>query len=1257
MKAESRFGMTRRLACAAALGLASLIASAIGLASTAAAATEWSWSSSDQYGRWRDSSGADISNSVYSVSALQQTIYANSHCDWMVKSNLKAEQYIGSFPHASIRIGKPVNDVANGTQPLMAVFDVTTDRSAVFDHTFKLWAAGDLYEVAIWNDWGGRLQPIASQYDSDGAVPTWRNVTIGGQVYNVYTGRGEIGPNCISFLPTSGTPITKATIDLSAILKWIGAQTLNGQPYWANPILSSVDLGWEICDTHAREMTFTNHDFEVYQGERQWWGDPRIVVNPEVQNLVPGGSADFGAYVFNMLPCIECAEVTWSVVEAGGGSINALGHYVAPFTEGVYHVRATSVLDPTMWGTATITVASLPPVIVTVAPATQHVLTGGAATFTATVNNTANTAVTWVVVEAGGGSINSAGVYTAPDAQGNYHVRATSVADPTKWATGVAAVTIIPPPPNLYICTGGPTTGIFVADRYFSGGTAAPSATAAIDTSLLTTFVPQGVLQSERYGSMSYIIPGRISGRPYTVVLYFAETYWDGAGSRLFNVAINGAPVLSNFDIFAAAGGKNKAVEKSFTAIADASGKISITFSNGTANMPRIDGIAITAAIVPNTPPTISAIPNQTILVNTATVAIPFTIGDMESPAADLTVHGNELLPVVGFAPSQVTFGGSGADRTVTYTPAPNQTGQFIVHVEVSDPEGAITSTQFNVTVTSPRRDVMLDRNSDGISDVWAALYPNAGGPAADPDGDGATNLAEARAGTDPFSALSHFAATTALDASGDLIVRWFGVAGKHYLLESSSDLIAWKPLATDYSGNGTEIGVNVRRAGTIDSDPRAFWRVVAFDVDSFGGGLNDWERTHLDMVATITASAGAHGSISPAGSLPVAKGDSLAFAIAPDSGYIVDQVLVDGKSVGPVNAYTFENIAVGSHTITASFKVAPFTVTPSAITLAYTGLDASFDVYVVCAGDWVASCDQSWLSVSPARGTGNGYIAVTAATNTSLGYRSGSVKVMNSSGASLAVRISQDHNPDWAWISSEQFGTWKDYFGATISCNVWGAIPGWQQTIYANCYWDWMVKANLKAEQYIGSFPCASIKIGKPVNDMANATQPLMAVFDVTSDRTGVFDHTFDIWADGEQYEVMIWNDWNGGIKPIAEQYDGSGPLPTWRNVIINGQTYNVYTGKGGSGPNCISFLPTSGLPVTRTTLNLSEFFKWISAQTFKGQPYWSNPTLTSVQLGWEICDTYGHEMIFKVNDFEVYQGMRSPRPGLIELPGLPQP
>ena len=59
-----------------------------------------------------------------------------------------------------------------------------------------------------------------------------------------------------------------------------------------------------------------------------------------------------------------------------------------------------------------------------------------------------------------------------------------------------------------------------------------------------------------------------------------------------------------------------------------------------------------------------------------------------------------------------------------------------------------------------------------------------------------------------------------------------------------------------------------------------------------------------------ITASAGTNGAISPSGSISVAQGATQIFSITPNTGCQVQDVLVDGTSVGKVNSYTFSNAA-----------------------------------------------------------------------------------------------------------------------------------------------------------------------------------------------------------------------------------------------------------------------------------------------------------------------------------------------------------
>ena len=69
----------------------------------------------------------------------------------------------------------------------------------------------------------------------------------------------------------------------------------------------------------------------------------------------------------------------------------------------------------------------------------------------------------------------------------------------------------------------------------------------------------------------------------------------------------------------------------------------------------------------------------------------------------------------------------------------------------------------------------------------------------------------------------------------------------------------------------------------------------------------------------TIKATAGTGGSISPSGNVSVREGRDQTFTITPDKGYAVANVKIDGKSIGAVKSYTFENVS-RTHTIEVIF-------------------------------------------------------------------------------------------------------------------------------------------------------------------------------------------------------------------------------------------------------------------------------------------------------------------------------------------------
>ncbi|MFL9875868.1 malectin domain-containing carbohydrate-binding protein [Paraburkholderia megapolitana] len=128
-----------------------------------------------------------------------------------------------------------------------------------------------------------------------------------------------------------------------------------------------------------------------------------------------------------------------------------------------------------------------------------------------------------------------------------------------------------------------------------SGDAKISTTTNYIDRSGVVDPLPESAYQSERYGNsgnFSYKFPNLDGQRKYTIRLHFAEFYFSTIGSRVFNVTINGATVLSNFDIVKEAGGGNIAIVKEFSVKPTSNGIIQVSFA-ATVNNPKVDGIEI----------------------------------------------------------------------------------------------------------------------------------------------------------------------------------------------------------------------------------------------------------------------------------------------------------------------------------------------------------------------------------------------------------------------------------------------------------------------------------------------------------------------------------------------------------------------------------------------------------------------------------------------------------------------------------------
>ncbi|MCB6500764.1 S-layer homology domain-containing protein [Colidextribacter sp. 210702-DFI.3.9] len=163
-----------------------------------------------------------------------------------------------------------------------------------------------------------------------------------------------------------------------------------------------------------------------------------------------------------------------------------------------------------------------------------------------------------------------------------------------------------------------------------------------------------------------------------------------------------------------------------------------------------------------------------------------------------------------------------------------------------------------------------------------------------------------------------------------------FTANGTNYTYTLQNDSGATSTLVTAVSGNGEPVSINGQALSTGGSATVAIPNSGTTDI-VVGIGAKTYTLTILRNSGTggnqggggsgysyytIKATAGTDGSISPSGDVSVRKGRDQTFAITPDKGYAVANVKIDGKSIGAVKSYTFENVR-RTHTIEVIFMKA----------------------------------------------------------------------------------------------------------------------------------------------------------------------------------------------------------------------------------------------------------------------------------------------------------------------------------------------
>ncbi|MGV3485086.1 MAG: malectin domain-containing carbohydrate-binding protein, partial [Planctomycetaceae bacterium] len=253
-----------------------------------------------------------------------------------------------------------------------------------------------------------------------------------------------------------------------------------------------------------------------------------------------------------------------------------------------------------------------------------------------------------------------------------------------------------------------------------SDKTAAYTGSTPIDLSNIPSGIPSELFLSERYDwnpapTLQYSFP--VTPGQFEVRLFFAETYDQitAAQQRVFDVKVEGALKLDDFDIFAEVGGF-KGVMKSFVVDADSTLDVELFKDTTltTTQFPTIKGIEIISLDVANDPPVLTPIGNQTVVEGT-TLNVPISASD---PNAGDTVTLN-----VSNLPSFATWTNNGdGTGVITISPPLGTTGTFSdVMITATDNGDPLLSSSESITITV-----------NPVPDTGVLYRINAGGPAID---------------------------------------------------------------------------------------------------------------------------------------------------------------------------------------------------------------------------------------------------------------------------------------------------------------------------------------------------------------------------------------------------------------------------------------------------------------------------------------------------------------------------------------------
>jgi Malectin domain/Viral BACON domain len=551
------------------------------------------------------------------------------------------------------------------------------------------------------------------------------------------------------------------------------------------------------------------------------------------------------------------------------------------------------------------------------------------------------------------------------------------------------------------------------ADQYFTGGDLAYtsySISGAQDLYLYRS-ARRGL-----YGNFSYTIP--IANGSYTLTLKFAEVEYTNKGQRVFNVTVNGTPVLSHFDILADVPPLTRD-DKQFT----------VSVTNGTLEIDVIGVVgygllnAILAQPASGTAPTLSVSPTTLSFAGTAgspnpspqtsgvTTSASWTAAPNQSwlTVSPLSGSGNASLSI-GVNLSGVAAGNYAGAVTVTASGATGSPQTITVSLSVAAP-----STTPGVSVSpgslsfsaitggsSPAAQNLSISNSGGGTLNWAASKTQAWLVLGATSGTGAASLS-VQAVTGSLAPGTYTDTVTISAADATPASQAVGVTFTLSPASTSAPVLSincggaaftavdgtnWS--ADEYYSGGDLLYTGYLITGTQDlplyrSARRGLYGDFSYSIPLANGSyllkLRFAELAYTaagQRVFNVTANGSAIlTNFDILKEVPPLTVDDKTFPVTVTSGTlqiafagVVNRGLINGIQILPAGSVSGPVLTLSSTAIGFNGTASGSNPAAQPVTISNSGTGTL---------SWTASSNQNWLTVSPGSGSGNGMISIGA--------------------------------------------------------------------------------------------------------------------------------------------------------------------------------------------------------------------------------------------------------------------------------------